>query len=124
MAGTLIAGSISNGARSSNVEDLLGSKVLAWLSFSPTGGNAIAGSFNVGSVTDNGVGRFTINFAQALPHANYVICGGGEDTDGQGDSYVGRPKSAVKTAAQSQITTLTASGSIVDFPSIEIAFIG
>ena len=124
MAGKLIAGSISNGVRSSNIEDLLGSKVLAWLSFSPTGGNAIAGSFNVGSITDNGVGRFTINFAQALPHANYVICGSGEDTDGTGDSYVGRPKSATKTVTQSQITTLSANASLVDFPSTEIAFIG
>ena len=32
-------------------------------------------SFNVGSVTDNGPGDFTITFANAMPNANYAVIG-------------------------------------------------
>ena len=32
-------------------------------------------SFNVGSVTDNGAGDFTITFANAMPNANYAVIG-------------------------------------------------
>lgn len=35
----------------------------------------IKAAFNVSSITDNGVGDYTINFANALPDANYSISG-------------------------------------------------
>lgn len=43
----------------------------AWVNFNGTGTVAIRASGNVSSITDNGVGDYTINFATALPDANY-----------------------------------------------------
>ena len=43
----------------------------AWVNFNGVGTVAIRSSFNVSSITDNGTGDYTINFATALPNANY-----------------------------------------------------
>lgn len=42
-----------------------------WANFNGTGAISIRGSGNVSSVTDNGIGRYIINFAIAMPDANY-----------------------------------------------------
>lgn len=46
-----------------------------------TGTPVVSASGNVTSITDNGVGDFTINFTTAMPDANYAIAGvvGGDD---------------------------------------------
>lgn len=43
----------------------------AWVNFNGTGTVAIRASFNVSSITDNGVGDYTVNFTTAMPDANY-----------------------------------------------------
>jgi len=43
----------------------------AWVNFNGTGTVAIRGSGNVSSITDNGVGDYTVNFTTAMPDANY-----------------------------------------------------
>jgi hypothetical protein len=45
----------------------------AWVNFNGTGTVAIRASFNVSSITDNGTGDYTVNFANAMPDANYVM---------------------------------------------------
>jgi hypothetical protein len=50
----------------------------AWVNFNGTGTVAIRASGNVSSITDNGVGDYTVNFTTAMPDANYAasgICG-------------------------------------------------
>lgn len=47
----------------------------AWVNFDGTGTPAIRASGNVSSLTDNGVGDYTINFTTALPDANYSLAG-------------------------------------------------
>ncbi|QOF72393.1 hypothetical protein IG197_04725 [Aminobacter sp. SR38] len=44
----------------------------AWVNFNGTGTPAIAASFNVSSITDNGTGDYTINFTSALVDANFA----------------------------------------------------
>jgi hypothetical protein len=44
----------------------------AWVNFNGTGVVAIRDSWNVTSITDNGVGDYTINFTTAMPNANYA----------------------------------------------------
>lgn len=51
--------------------------VRAWVNFNGTGTVAIRGSGNVSSVTDNGVGNYTVNFTTAMPDANYAVVTGG-----------------------------------------------
>jgi hypothetical protein len=44
----------------------------AWVNFNGTGTVAIRASYNVSSITDNGVGDYTVNFTSALADANYA----------------------------------------------------
>lgn len=43
----------------------------AWVNFNGTGTVSIRSTFNVSSITDNGVGDYTINFGAAMPDVNY-----------------------------------------------------
>lgn len=45
----------------------------AWVVFNGTGTPTILASGNVSSITDNGVGDYTINFTTAMPTANYAV---------------------------------------------------
>ncbi len=47
----------------------------AWVTFDGTGTPSILASYNVTSITDNGVGDYTINFTSPLSDAYYVMCG-------------------------------------------------
>ena len=47
----------------------------AWVNFNGTGVVAIRASGNVTSITDNSTGDYTINFAAAMPNANYCAIG-------------------------------------------------
>jgi hypothetical protein len=43
------------------------------VNFNGTGTVAIRASGNVSSITDNGTGDYTVNFATAMPDANYAV---------------------------------------------------
>lgn len=45
----------------------------AWVNFNGTGTPAIRAAGNVSSITDNGLGDYTINFSTAMPDANYAV---------------------------------------------------
>ena len=47
----------------------------AWVDFDGTGTPAISASGNVTSITDNGVGNYTVNFTTAMPDASYAYIG-------------------------------------------------
>ena len=47
----------------------------AWVNFNGTGTVAIRGSGNVSSITDSGVGLYSVNLITALPDTNYVVAG-------------------------------------------------
>ncbi|MCY1546319.1 hypothetical protein D9M68_823090 [compost metagenome] len=50
-------------------------KCRAWVNFNGTGTVAIRAAGNVSSVTDNGVGDYTVNFTNAMPDLNYSTVG-------------------------------------------------
>jgi hypothetical protein len=52
-----------------------GNAVKAWVNFNGTGTVAIRASYNVSSITDNGIGEYTVNFTNALSDANYALSG-------------------------------------------------
>tara|TARA_B110000495_G_C23027315_1_gene610781 strand:+ start:2107 stop:2769 length:663 start_codon:yes stop_codon:yes gene_type:complete len=54
----------------------------AWVNFNGSGTVAIRDSANVSSITDNGVGDYTVNFTTAMVDANYSVVGSGQ---GNGD---------------------------------------
>ena len=47
-------------------------KCRAWVNFNGTGTVAIRASGNVSSITDNGVGSFTVNFTTTMPDNSYT----------------------------------------------------
>ncbi len=49
--------------------------VKAWVNFNGTGTVAIRASLNVSSITDNGVGDYTVNFLSTLVNADYCVGG-------------------------------------------------
>lgn len=49
----------------------------AWVNFNGTGTPSIRASGNVSSITDNGVGDYTINFTTSMTDANYAVVGSG-----------------------------------------------
>lgn len=66
----------------------------AWVNFNGKGTIAIRGSGNVSSITDNGVGRYAMNFTTGMPDTNYSFhCGAGAWTDG-GTNFYGSPERA------------------------------
>ena len=56
----------------------------AWVNFNGTGTPAIRGSGNVSSITDNGTGDYTINFATAMPDINYGVSGSAQRNNTSG----------------------------------------
>ena len=51
----------------------------AWVNFNGTGTVAIRASGNVSSITDKGVGHYTVNFSTAMPDINYCVTGMGKE---------------------------------------------
>jgi hypothetical protein len=54
----------------------------AWVNFNGTDTPAIRASGNVSSITDNGVGDYTLKFSTALSDANYAVSGMSSDNTG------------------------------------------
>jgi hypothetical protein len=102
--------------------------IRAWVSFDGTGAGAtrtIRGSGNVGSVTDNGTGDYTINFTTVMPDANYAVagaCGGAGGTSTNGGIVVCFPSSGspIYTASGVQIQTFLPGGGATDRPYVSV----
>ncbi len=78
----------------------------AWVNFNGTGTVAINASFNVSSITDNGVGSYTVNFSKAMSNANYCVVG---MTNTASSSTTNRPMGISSSGDASAPTTKTAS---------------
>jgi hypothetical protein len=86
----------------------------AWVNFNGTGTVAIRESGNVSSITDNGVGDYTINFSTAMPDANYATIGSA-GVGGFNGVYLaaqsGDGTRGIQTTAATQIRTLVGGNS-------------
>jgi len=86
----------------------------AWVNFNGTGTVAIRASNNVSSITDNGVGDYTVNFTTALADANYAVVG----TSGRDATYrtllVVNDVSATPTSSAVRVATWTTAGGAFD----------
>lgn len=100
----------------------------AWVNFNGTGTVAIRASGNVSSITDNGVGRYTLNFATAMPDANYSMAGGtNESSVPTADELVGivgisRRTSTPFTTSTADISVMNRLGSAVDYTFVTVQF--
>ena len=91
----------------------IGTLCRAWVQFAGSDGSVRA-SFNVGSVTKNGTGDYSINFTNAMPDTYYSFSGGGrESTSGaiRSDLIVETYRSSTSIATSAlRITTAFADG--------------
>jgi hypothetical protein len=96
----------------------------AWVNFNGTGTVAIRASGNVSSITDNGVGDYTVNFTTALVDANYAFTVGyrgvaNNDTDYTPVLHTGSSPST--TAARFVVNNMSLGSSAdIDYVCISI----
>jgi hypothetical protein len=95
----------------------------AWVNFDGTGTVAIRASYNVSSITDNGVGDYTVNFTTALADANYTVCGACNlNITGNSSRVLSAPYlQAPTTGAVRVATTLSSSTSSEDQQYVHVA---
>ena len=58
----------------------------AWVNFNGTGTVAIRASGNVSSITDDGTGKYTVNFTEEMEDINYVVSGVTRSDNAGGDA--------------------------------------
>lgn len=75
----------------------------AWINFNGTGIVAIRASGNVSSITDNGVGNYTVNFTTAMPDANYSIAGIATSAGGGAGASISSFDGQVRTVSAVQV---------------------
>jgi hypothetical protein len=94
----------------------------AWVNFNGTGTVAIRASGNVSSITDSGVGMYTVNFTTAMQDANYAWSGSSK-TDGTGMRAVTLQNgfSSDQLAASLSIEAINNLGSRIDAQLVTIA---
>jgi hypothetical protein len=103
---------------------------LAWVNFNGTGTVAIRSSYNVSSITDNGTGDYTVNFATALSDANYsaIACIRNDPASGanaNGNAVIGKAGGAAPSTTSCPIVTGAPSNSTAyDYTSISLAVFG
>lgn len=98
----------------------------AWVNFNGTGTVAIRASGNVSSITDNGVGNYTVNFTTAMPNANYVLLGtAGNNNNAAADPITVRPgalASKLTTAAAFSVNAnVSGANTLLDVADVNIA---
>jgi hypothetical protein len=89
-------------------------KCRAWVNFNGTGTVAIRASGNVSSITDGGTGVYTVNFATAMPDANYA---GVYNNPGR-NRYT---SFNAQTTTSLTVDTANASASLIDMADIHVA---
>ena len=102
----------------------IGTFCRAWVNFNGTGTVAIRASFNVSSITDSGVGIYTVNFTTALPDANYCPTAVAGASGQLAQIWDG---STTKTTSAYLFNTMFANslaggGGVVDPINVQIAF--
>lgn len=72
---TLKATTLSNlaGDKTISTDRIAQGTAAAWVNFNGTGTVAIRASYNVSSITDNGAGSYTVNFASPVGRADFSV---------------------------------------------------
>lgn len=93
----------------------------AWVNFNGTGTVAIRDSFNVSSITDNGTGDYTVNFATAMNNSNYAESISAGTAAG---SVLFSFPAVTKTTTQLRLRVATVSPVLSDADLVSASFFG
>ena len=96
----------------------------AWVNFNGTGTVAIRSSFNCSSVSDNGVGSYTVNFTTPMADVDYVcVATSNLNSSGGHNRIVSGPyTSAPTTSAYRLVTSRADTAGIEDQANISASF--
>lgn len=95
----------------------------AWVNFNGTGTVAIRASGNVSSITDNGVGDYTVNFTNALVDANYGVSTVCQRAATDSNLFGSIKVSTTPTTSAVRISTQTGSATLEDPPYCHVQVI-
>jgi hypothetical protein len=95
-----------------------------WVNFNGDGTVAIRDSYNVTSITDNGIGDYTLNFTTALANVNYAVVGCGRDDAGAGNYNVVCITSITQLTTSCQIRTRAVNNTAIDSDTVGVAIFG
>jgi len=95
--------------------------VKAWVNFNGTGTVAIRASYNVTSITDNGVGDYTVNFTTAMADTNYCVVANSSLTANGARGSVWAETYATSTTTTRVITSSLSSPFFYDCVSVTVA---
>lgn len=97
----------------------------AWVSFNGTGTVAIRSQFNVSSITDRGVGIYTVNFSSALADANYAVVSAGSAPTAYGADFpIQGPSHETPTSASVRIACGSNTNALADWDYVSVAIFG
>ena len=124
MAGTLVANTINTDTGLFSTNNAYLGIAKAWVTFAGASGS-LNNSFNISSVTRNSTGVYTINFATAMPNANYVVNINVQDTQ----SSINHPICLIDnvtppTTTAFKVNTLYYNNTFYDFPAVFVSIIG
>jgi hypothetical protein len=128
----------TSGNNSSTTAQIAQGRAKKWIVFNGYDTGNILDSFDISSITDNGTGDYTINFATAFSSVNYVFSGAVNNRDNSGNEASGRIRgpSGIHQEYQSFGTTTafrvevrygansSSNGGVMDVTRIYCAFFG
>lgn len=113
----------SAGANSSTPAAIANGTAKAWVNFNGSGTVAIRASYNVSSITDNGVGDYTVNFTTAMADANYAAASvGGNIANAGGIFSIATNSAAAPTASAYRINVQSSGGTMNDNAYVFVSF--
>ena len=93
----------------------------AWVNFNGTGTVAIRASGNVSSITDTGVGNYTVNFTTAMPDANFACEVSAYSASSGATAIKVQPYRTVSASSQPIASTDAAGTAFIDLDQIHVA---
>jgi hypothetical protein len=128
MAGTLVANTINTDTGLFSTNNAYSGIAKAWVNFQGGNGNTagtINGSFNVSSITVVGTGQYTVNFATAMPNANFVtVVAGRADYSGSFDNSMAALSRVQATTTTTQVVYESTGGSGANPKEMNVLVIG
>ena len=123
MAGKIIADTLETGAGADIATSyVVNGSAKAWVNFDGTGTIASRDSLNVGSLTDNGTGDYTITLSSAMNNSDYAFMKSPSTTStGNYDSY---PLTGILTTTTGRIAQCRNAGLNADLNQVCLSIHG
>ena len=115
---TVSTANLSDGTNSTSSTNCIRGSAKAWVNYNGSTA-AIRASYNVGSITKNGTGNYTVNFTTALPDANYATVLGQERVRASAD--LGWMGSYGQSTTSARVITKNLADTYIDFEGIDVA---